>query len=296
MGHPAVRRAWFAIGLILLATCAATASTFGPYTPEGLRLREQFWLIPSGDPATPAMRAIVLRPPGEARRPLAVIAHPTLDNDAIRAAFPMTPYLALARILVERGYAVVIPIRRGYGATAGVYHEQLGGCADPGFAGPARQGARDLAATVTFLREQPFVAATGLIVAGQAGGALTALAYAATRPAGLTALLLFSTGRGARQTGQTFIQCREDDLIGTVAGFARTIRAGTLMLAAENDRLYPPAIAERLSAAMTGAGAPVRLRVLRPVGATNGHDLLGLFEGPAAWAPAVSGFLTEIAR
>jgi dienelactone hydrolase len=290
-----VIRSLFALVLVVLTWIPAVAQPLGPYTPEGLRLREQFWLVPSGDPATPVLRAIVLRPPGESPRPLAVVAHPTLDNAPIRAGFPMAPSLPLARLLVERGHVVIIPVRRGYGATGGVYRESLGDCENADFAGPAWAGARDLAATLAFFRTRPFVAPTGLIIAGQAGGALAALALAAEQPEGLAGVILFSAGRGARQEGREMTQCRADGLVSTVADLAGMVRAPILMLAAENDRLYPPAMAERLRAAMAASGAPVRLRVLPPVG-TDGHDLLGTLEGPAAWLPAVAGFLTEIAK
>lgn len=287
-------KVWLGAILLLAMLVPALADPpAGPYTPEGVRLREQFWLIPTSDPDTPLMRAVVLRPPGEEPRPLAVIAHPTMDNTDIRAGMAMLAYVPLSRLLVQRGYVVVVPIRRGYGATGGRYREWLGACAQADFRRPAMEGARDLAATVALLRRQPFVASSGLVLAGQAGGSLAALAYAAEKPVGLSAVILFSTGRGASRERGATRQCRESDLVSAISSFAAAVPVEMMMIAAENDALYPPALARRLDEAMRAAGARVRLRVLPPVG-DDGHDLLGSFEGPATWLPAVGGFLTEV--
>jgi dienelactone hydrolase len=278
-------RGWFLVLALLVWAAPAAAQAAGPYTPEGIRLREQFWLIPTGDVRVPLMRAVVFRPPGEERRPLAILAHGTLDNEEAREAMPMLSLFPLTRLLVQRGHVVVIPIRRGYGATGGPYGEAAGACAQSDFLRPAREGARDLAATATFMRQQPFVG-SDLLVAGQAGSALTALAFAAERPAGLSQVIAFAPGRGARREGTRTTWCGYDVLRDTFAAFGLRARAPALFVHAQNDPLYPPDMVAEMVGAYSAGGAPATRRLLPPVG-TDGHDLLGTFEGPEAWLPVV---------
>src|SRR5262249_113413 len=77
-----------AVGAASLPSKAASsepASVYGPFGPEGQRLREQLWILPSADHAYP-LRATVFRPADapdasgeQTRHPLVVINHGTSD-------------------------------------------------------------------------------------------------------------------------------------------------------------------------------------------------------------------------
>ena len=78
------------------ASSSRDASQYGPFGPEGSRLREQLWIIPSADHDFP-LRATVFRPEettlGEGeqqpRRPLVVINHGTSDATRMAVAMPV---------------------------------------------------------------------------------------------------------------------------------------------------------------------------------------------------------------
>ena len=93
-------------------------------------MREQLWLLPSGDAAV-ALRATVFRPAGAmtGRHPLVVINHGTSESNRMSVSMPV--YYWLSRWFVDRGYAVVLPQRRGHGATGGTLVEAVGDCANP---------------------------------------------------------------------------------------------------------------------------------------------------------------------
>ena len=116
-----------AISLALIAVAALHHSALagdrglGPFGPEGARMREQLWILPSGDPNM-QLRATVFRPSDNAadvpeRRPLVVINHGTDEQTRLSVSMPV--YYWLSRWFVDRGYVVVIPQRRGHGATGG---------------------------------------------------------------------------------------------------------------------------------------------------------------------------------
>src|SRR5581483_6297478 len=86
----------------------AAAQPFGPTTSEATPARRQEWLLPSTNDEIPA-HALLYRPAGDGPFPLALIAHASTQNPLRRAQMPQPAYAALARQLVARGYAVLVP-------------------------------------------------------------------------------------------------------------------------------------------------------------------------------------------
>ena len=89
----------FALVTLPLGSRAAELE-FGAFGPEGARMREQLWILPSGEAGRP-MRATVFRPDSDPttlskRRPLVVINHGT--DEATRLAVAMPVYLSLIHI------------------------------------------------------------------------------------------------------------------------------------------------------------------------------------------------------
>ncbi len=129
---------------------------YGAFGPEGQRMREQLWLLPSGDAAV-ALRATVFRPAGAMteRHPLVVINHGTSESNRMSVSMPV--YYWLSRWFVDRGYAVVLPQRRGHGATGGTLVEAVGDCANPDHYRSGIVAAQDVGAAVDYMVRQPFV-------------------------------------------------------------------------------------------------------------------------------------------
>src|SRR5882757_5450559 len=72
--------------------------------------REQVVRIPG--PGGVSMVATVMRPPGEQRRPLAIINHGSPADGSQRPRMAPPRYQPLSSWFVERGYVVVLPLRR----------------------------------------------------------------------------------------------------------------------------------------------------------------------------------------
>src|SRR5262245_38569690 len=126
-----------ALGLVAMPQVQVSQGTsgdgaYGPFGPEGPRLREQLCIVPGADPRTP-LRATVFRPPEKGprpvRRPLVVINHGS--DESTREAVSMPVFYWLSKWFVDRGYVVLLPQRRGYGATGGELAEGRDTCADP---------------------------------------------------------------------------------------------------------------------------------------------------------------------
>jgi dienelactone hydrolase len=274
----------------LSADPAMTASsTYGAFGPEGQRMREQFWLLPSGDKSI-ALRATVFRPEGtmSGRHPLVVINHGT--SEANRMSVSMPVYYWLSRWFVERGYAVVLPQRRGHGATGGRLVESVGNCANPDHYRSGLIAAQDVSAAVDYMARQPFVDPTRILVVGISTGGWASLALAAQRPDLAAAVVNFAGGRGGHAWGRSNEVCGAAELVNAAKQYARTARAPTLWFYAKNDSYFGPAIAERMAAAWKNGGGLVEYDPL-PAYGRDGHTIADDRAGWELWGESLSRFL-----
>lgn len=264
-------------------------SLYGPFGPEGQRMREQFWLLPSGD-ASVALRATVFRPAGgiDERHPLVVINHGT--SEANRMSVSMPVYYWLSRWFVDRGFAVVLPQRRGHGATGGTLVEAVGDCANPDHFRSGVIAAQDVGATVDFMMRQPFIDPARVLVVGISTGGWASLALASQRPELMTAVINIAGGRGGHAFGRKNSVCGVDKLIGATRDLARTARAPTLWLYSENDSYFGPALATKMAAAWKQGGGQVEYEPL-PAYGTDGHNIADDRAGWAVWGKTLDNFL-----
>ncbi|MGQ0456333.1 MAG: alpha/beta hydrolase family protein [Hyphomicrobium sp.] len=272
------------------------ASLYGPFGPEGLRLREQLWILPGGDAAIP-LRATVFRPEDSSgvensedapRRPLVVINHGTLDDGRISVAMPV--YYWLSRWFVDRGYVVVLPQRRGHGATGGDLVESVGTCAAPDHAASGNIAADDIEAAVDYMTQQPFIEPSRTIVVGISTGGWASLALAARSPANVRAVINFAGGRGGYAGGDANAVCGERGLIEAAAAFGAATKIPTLWLYAANDSYFGPDLARAMADAWGGAGGRAALHIL-PTYGDDGHAIVDDRAGRDVWGPWVEKFL-----
>ena len=243
--------------------------SYGSFGPEGTRLREQLWILPSGDPAI-ALRATVFRPedaPGTApvRRPLAVINHGT--SEATRLSVAMPVFYWLSRWFVEHGYVVVLPQRRGHGATGGDLAEDIGTCARPDHFASGLAAADDIRAVVDYMTAQPGIAANETVVAGISTGGWASLALAARKPQNIRAIVNFAGGRGGHAGGMANAVCGEPALVNAAAAYGGTSTLPTIWFYSRNDSYFSPEPRLRHGAGMDGRrrarGAACRGRLRR---------------------------------
>jgi dienelactone hydrolase len=287
-----------AISVFLLPAQALSGSVdqFGPYGPEGPRMREQLWTMPSGAPDS-YLRATVFRPSdgGDSdtagiRYPVVVINHGT--SDATRLSVSMPIYYWLSKWFVERGYVVVLPQRRGHGATGGQLAESVGGCADPDHYRSGQVAADDIEAVVEFMSRQPFVATNATIVAGVSTGGWASLALASRNPANVAAVVNFSGGRGGHAGGRRNAVCGEQRLIDAARDYGHTARVPSMWIYAENDSYFGPELATAMASAWKSGGAPVDINIL-PAYGDEGHEVVNDQAGSTLWGPVLDRFLLD---
>jgi dienelactone hydrolase len=274
----------------LLAAWAAPArAQVGPVgEPQG-EWREQVHLVPLPHDGGRAMHVLVLRPPGEDRRPLVVINHGSPTNPAQRPA--MRPgFRAAAEWFLKRGQIVALPLRRGYGATGGDWAEAYGRCEAPDYVRAGLESAKDIAAALDYLAAQPFVAPEPAVVVGQSAGGWAALALASRNPPTVAAVVNFAGGRGGYKDNRPSSNCAPDRLVDGAREFGRTARIPTLWIYTQNDLFFGPSLSARMADAFRSAGGVAEYLLLPPFG-KDGHTLFGAADGVERWAPFVERFL-----
>lgn len=135
------------------------------------------------------------RPPGDGPFPVAVVGHGRSSEQ--RALLTRSRFEWLARFLVAKGFAVLVPTRAGYGESASLFDpEDAGPCANRRHGALASAAADQLLAAQAYAARQPWADASRWIVVGQSVGGLTAMAVAARAPQGLKAAVNFAGGSG----------------------------------------------------------------------------------------------------
>jgi dienelactone hydrolase len=266
-------KAFFPLVLLGLvwAQAAAAQAHLGPQGAEGEPNREQQWLVPSPDPSL-AAHAVLFRPPGEGPFRLAVIAHATTQNVLRRAQMPQPEYRALAAWLVARGFAVLVPERPGHGATGGKYFEDQGGCDEADYSRSGRATGEEIAAALTYMREQSLIRQDGAVVVGHSAGGWGALVLAAGDPAAISNIIVFGAGRGGHANDFENQICAPHTLIAAAGEFGRTARIPVTWLVAANDSYFSPQFSRKLADAFRASGGKVDFRVLAASG-SEGHWL-----------------------
>lgn len=284
------------LGLLLTQTkelsadpVMTTSVMYGAFGPEGQRMREQLWLLPSGDAAV-ALRATVFRPAGAMteRHPLVVINHGTSESNRMSVSMPV--YYWLSRWFVDRGYAVVLPQRRGHGATGGTLVEAVGDCANPDHYRSGIVAAQDVGAAVDYMVRQPFVDPARVLLVGVSTGGWASLALASQRPELMTAVVNIAGGRGGHAWGRKNTVCGASELVKAAHDYAGTTRAPTLWLYAKNDSYFGPELAAKMASAWKDGGGKVEYDPLPPYGA-DGHDIVDDRAGWDVWGKSLDHFL-----
>ena len=231
----------------------------------------------------------ILRPQGPGPFGAIILNHGVPATAQAREAESPALFVHTATAFAQRGYAVFMPMRRGFGATGGRFAEDTGSCSDPDFHGGERAAAADVLAAYEFARRLPYVDHSRIILAGQSAGGVASLYAAAQRPQGVAAVLAFAAGRGADAT-HPGVPCAAERLAAVFDYLGRSIRAPVLLHYAENDRSFGPATTELWFRRFKAGGAPAEYLLQPPFG-SDGHYVFSDRDGVRIWVPAVERFL-----
>jgi pimeloyl-ACP methyl ester carboxylesterase len=285
------------LALLLLVGCAAPEPVERRAGPAGAVQGEwgqQDHFLPVRD-AGGAERLIVARfcrPPGQGVRRLVVINHGKSPFAAQRAAMvPPGCGAEHVRWFLERGFAVLLPVRRGYGASGGTMAEGYPACAAPrDYVAGALEAARDIRAAIAYGTALPGVAGERVVVVGQSAGGLGTIALSSLNDARVGGLVNMAGGDGGRLNQVANNVCQPAALVAAAGQFGAVARAPMLWVYTANDSYFGPELAAAMHRAYVGAGGRAELRAL-PAWGRDGHILFGARGGSAVWGPELERFL-----
>jgi dienelactone hydrolase len=277
----------------LVCVPAGDAGRLANYiSSEAVPLVREDIFIPNGHYA---LATTILRPQGHGPFGAIVLNHGVALGPEGRLRESPEFLMPAAEVFAERGYAVIMPLRRGFGATGGAFAENAGSCLNPDYLRGERAAADDIMAAYEYARRLPYVDPARMILAGQSAGGVAALFAAGTRkPEGLVAVLAFAAGRGGDPVSHPGVPCAVEPLAKVFADLGRQVRVPVLFHYAANDLYFNSSTSQLWFERFNAGGAPAQY-VLQPPFSQNGHYIFSDGAGARYWVPAVESFLRKYA-
>ena len=224
----------------------------------------------------------IFKPAGNGPFPLLVMNHGKErgnSHNQVRDRF-----LAMSREFVKRGYAVAVPMRKGFAESSGNYSDYGCNMKDNG-----QQQADDVEAALNALVKLPWVDRQHIIIAGQSYGGLATVAFGTRNYPGVSGLLNFAGG--LRIDGSS---CDwKSSLVTAFASYGAKTSLPSLWFYGENDSFFDHPLAQRLQQAYQSAGGASQL-IAYGAFKNDAHGMVGSRDGVAVWLPEVERFLKSV--
>ncbi len=278
----------FAIMIVTLSSSSATADPI--YT---LNMVEEKVIIPMEKKSLFGTRSIrlsatIYRPKSEGIHPLLILNHGSTRNPEHRKK--MFEMKKQSSIFVNKGFVVVVAMRRGYRDSEGGWAETFGKCDSPHYSFAAKEAVKDIRAVSEYMKKKDYVDPARTLMAGQSGGGFASLAYASAYPDELLGVINFSGGRGGATKRHGV--CEPKKLINTVGGFGKDGKLPTLWIYSENDSMFPPPLPKQMFQEYIKNGGKGKIVLLTSKEAPSGHK--HFVKGIKIWEPIVDDFLQDI--
>jgi dienelactone hydrolase len=267
------------LGMVLVV---ATGSMTPVQRAQAASVRDESVMVPEGTGLFGIrLETRVYAPIGNGPFPLVVINHGKDPGDPhFQNA---SGYYGQALEFVRRGYAVIVPMRRGFAGSGGFYPHSSCNIESNGLT-----QADDVQAAIDWAKTQPFIDGSRIVVIGQSHGGLVTMALGSQNPPGVLGLVSFAGGLH-------FDDCpgSERSLVEALGSYGQTTRIPSLWMYGDNDSLFPPPLAQRMLAAYNGAGGHAQLIDFGTFG-SDAHAMFGSYDGESIWLPAVGKFFTSL--
>ncbi len=269
-------------GLCTVIGLLCTAAPLHAALPE-IRLPEQRVMLPVMSGSTQQeLETTLYRPPGEGPFPVLIMNHgKALGNPRLQERDRFT---AISREFVKRGYAVVVPMRKGFAHSSGHYADD--GC---NLSTNGQSQADDIQGVVDYLSRQPWIDRNRILVAGQSHGGLTTMAFGTRNLPGVRGLINFAGGLRADSGNCPW----KSSLISAFADYGNKTRIPSLWFYGANDSYFNPTLASQLHEAFVNAGGLAKL-IAYGAFKLDAHSMSGSRDGVRIWWPETERFLKQI--
>ncbi len=275
-------------GLLSAAVAAVLPLHAAPDVPIEPALGESVVMVKNARLLPVDLETTLFRPPGDGPFPVVVINHGK-ESGNNRMQLRSRPMPAVREFL-QRGYAVVVPMRQGFSNSGG---RAVGeGC---NIAGNGDAQADDVRAVVAWLATQRWADTQRMAMLGQSHGGLATLAYARDPNPGFKLFVNFAGGLRWADGGCQW----ERALVDAYARYGASTRVASLWFYGANDSYFPPDVIRPAHAAYVAAGGPAEMVAFGAFG-SDAHGLFFSAKGVPIWWPrvelklAAAGLPTEV--
>jgi dienelactone hydrolase len=246
------------------------------------RINEHIVLIPAGRNHQARLETTVFQPNGPGPFPLIIInhgkdpGHPNLQ--------PRDRFYHMAHAFVARGYAVMVPMRQGFANSTGRYRDR--GC-DMTANGYIQ--AEDIMDTLSYAREQKWIDADRIVIAGQSYGGLATMALGTRELPGVRGLINFAGGLRDDSNNCGW----RSSLVSAFAEYGSQNKVPSLWMYGQNDSLFGPELVARMHDAFEQAGGKAQLVEYAPF-KRDSHGMLASRDGEKVWLGDTMRFLEQV--
>lgn len=241
----------------------------------------------------------VFKPAGDGPFPVMVYLHGRSGTQTERLGMTEAVPRDYLAYWLEKGFAVVGPMRPGYGKTGGADREypghrweKDGSCTQPTFKStitPARLAAD---AALAWVRQQPWVKPNAVIVSGNSVGGMVTVSIAASQPEGVVGYINFAGGIGGNPSLSPGKSCDPDQIRSLYSEYGASVKAPSLWLYAANDLFWGMEAPKGWHAAFAQGGSNTQLVSTDRLADKDGHDLI--FFGRVLWHAPVDAYLKSL--
>jgi len=271
--------AFVLLSLLPQAAWAADRSAVEPEAP----LNEKVVRVPVQTSPLVTLEVTVYMPAhsaGGGSFPLALINHGA-SHDPMNA--PRVGDEFIVWYFLSRGYAVAMPMMRGYAHSWG--HLTPHGC---DVLAIGTDAAKDIRKVLDYMKDMPGIDATHIVVAGKSMGGWNTLVFGAQNPADVKGLLNFA---GGVKEGDC---SKPDESLITAAGeLGAHTRVPSIWFYGDNDQIFSSATWKGMYAHYTGAGGHAQL-VDYGSFQQDAHAMTASGAGLPLWIAKADAFLASI--
>ncbi len=242
--------------------------------------------------------------------PVLLYAHGRPAYASARARLLRPIHARHVQFWLDKGYAVVAPIRPGYGTppsgtggadqeSSGVGYSATGQCIkQPNPANLATHAAHAQRAALDWVRQQKWADAKHIVLEGQSAGGLATVALCAANPPGVRGCINFSGGAGGDPANAPGNVCAPEKITALMQQYGARTRTPSVWLYAPNDLYWGAAAPQQWHNAFNAAAAsnlanqaqPSTFIQTPPIG-SDGHSLQRA--GSKLWAAPLNAWLRK---
>nr|WP_279343670.1 dipeptidyl aminopeptidase [Variovorax terrae] len=279
-------------GLLALA-CVAGAQPAPRVQPDVARLT----LNIGGKPTEVVTH--LYKPAGDGPFPLVIFSHGRAGAriDRVKLQYPVA--VGHANYWLNKGVAVMAPVRPGYGDTGGTdredSHANWSGnlcTGNPDFTTSAGNARETVVAAYQWALQQPWVRKDRILLEGQSVGGMTTVATGALNLPGVVGFVNFAGGSGGYPEVSPGKSCKPGNLTETYRAYGQLAKEPSLWLYAENDLYWGAEAPRQWHEAFKAGGSDTELVQTGPVEGRDGHQLL--IYGGKMWSGPLNAFVKKV--